>query len=301
VDKQQFERKQSTRKNMYHLTFPEVTLSNINWWAMMNREKFVAKNVDITGGTFYIYTDETLPPAPFHLDNFPQQILMKKPVPISVKKLTLHDYNVAFEELTAQSKKSATVFFDDVNGTVNNISNDAAEIKKARYLTVNAKCLFRHKVPLTTRLRFDLAKSRTGAFTADIFIDTLRNTIVNPIAQPLGLIYVSKGEMQSCAAHLQGDDFTIKGTVSFLYTDLHIDPLKKKGDDQKKLKKEPLKSFFANTFLIKNSNPLKGNDLRKPAFSVARGKNSNFFRFAWVSVLTGILKTIGIPVKFVLK
>lgn len=302
VNKQQFERKQSTRKNMYHLTFPEVTLSNINWWAMMNREKFVAKEVDITHGTFYIYTDETLPPAPFHLDNFPQQILMKKSVPISVKKLTLHHYNVAFEELNAKSKKSATVFFDDVTGTANNISNDPSDIKKARYLTLNTKCLFMHKVPLTARFRFDMAKAHTGAFSADIFMDTLSNTIINPVAEALGLFTVKKGEMQSCAAHLEGDDFTIKGTISFRYADLHIDPLKKnKGDDQKKLKKEPLKSLFANTFLIKNSNPEKGNDLRRPAFSVDRGKNSNFFRFAWVSVLTGLLKTIGIPVKFVLK
>ncbi|HXR83531.1 MAG TPA: hypothetical protein VN722_04440 [Hanamia sp.] len=300
-DKQQFERKLKARQVMYHLIFPEVTLRNINWWDMINHERFVAKDAEITHGIFYTYMDETLPPAPFNRDNFPGQILMKLSVPISVKKLTLHHYNVAFEELNGVSKKAATLFFDDVTGTASNISNVASDIKKDRYLTINMKSLFMHKVPLTTRVIFDLAKAHTGAFTADIFMDTLRNTIVNPVAQPLGLFYFKKGEMQSGSAHLDGNDSIIKGTVALRYTDLHIDPLKKNREDTSKLKKKTFTSLFANTFLIKNSNPGKGNDFRKPVFSVNRGDNSNLFSFMWASVLTGILKTIGVPVKAVLK
>jgi hypothetical protein len=99
---------------------------------------------------------------------------------------------------------------------------------------------------------------------------------------------------------LEGNDFIIKGTVALSYTDLHIDPLKKNKNDEGKLKKKTFTSLFANTFLIKNSNSGKGNDLRQPKFSVERGKHSNFFSFIWFSILTGILKTIGIPVKLVL-
>jgi hypothetical protein len=157
-----------------------------------------------------------------------------------------------------------------------------------------------HKVPLTANFKFDLAKVHSGAFTADLFMDTLHKEIVNPVAAPLGLFSVKKGEMQSGTAHLRGNDFTINGTVSFNYTDLHLNPLKKKNGDDK-LKKKTFTSLFANTFLIQNANPGKGNDVRKPQFSVSRGDNSNFFSFVWASVLTGILKTIGIPVKAVLK
>ena len=157
-----------------------------------------------------------------------------------------------------------------------------------------------HKVPLTGNFKFDLAKVHSGTFTANLFMDTLQKELINPVAQSLGLFLVKKGEMQSGSAHLQGNDFTINGTVAFRYTDLHVDPLKKKKDDDK-LKKKTFTSLFANTFLIQNSNPGKGNDLRKPQFSVNRADNSNFFSFVWASVLTGILKTIGVPVKAVLK
>ena len=299
-DKQQFESKLSLRRIMVHLSFPEITLNNINWWAMINHEKFIAKEAEITKGNFSVYLDRSLPAAPFKLNNFPHQVLMNLPVPVSVSKLTLHHFNVSFEEFNPDSKESGTAFFDDISGTANNISNVPAEIKKARYITLNAKGLFMHKIPMSAKFSLDLSKSDTGDFTADIFMDTLNNTIVNPVAEPLGLFKIRSGQMQKGSAHLEGNDFTIKGTVALNYTNLHIDPLKKNKNDEGKLKKKTFTSLFANTFLIKNSNSGKGNDLRQPSFSVSRGKHSNFFSFIWFSILTGILKTIGIPVKLVL-
>jgi len=298
--KQQFESRQSARKVMLHLTFPAITLDSINWWSMINHERFIAKDADIAGGSFDVYLDESLPKGPFNVNNFPQQVLMAMPVPVSVMKLALHHFNVSFEEYNPDSKESGTVFFDNINGNAGNISNIPAEIKKARYLTLNAEGLFMHKVPIKARFRLDLVKSRTGEFTADIVIDTLNNTIVNPVAEPLGLFSIRKGQMQRGIAHLEGNDFAAKGTVALNYTDLHIDPLKKDKNDDGKLKKKTFTGLFANTFLIKNSNPRKGNDLRQPGFTVERGKHSNFFSLIWFSILTGILKTIGIPVKLVL-
>jgi hypothetical protein len=299
-DKQQFESKLSLRRIMVHLSFPEITLNNINWWAMINHEKFIAKEAEITKGNFSVYLDGSLPAAPFKLNNFPQQVLMNIPVPVSVSKLTLHHFNVSFEEFNPDSKESGTAFFDNIGGTANNISNVPAEIKKARYITLNAKGLFMHKIPMSAKFSFDLSKSGTGDFTADIFMDTLNNTIVNPVAEPLGLFKIRSGQMQKGSAHLEGNNFTIKGTVALNYTNLHIDPLKKNKNDDGKLKKKTFTSLFANTFLIKNSNTGKGSDLRRPKFSLERGKHSNFFSFMWFSILTGILKTIGIPVKLVL-
>ena len=51
---------------------------------------------------------------------------------------------------------------------------------------------------------------------------------------------------------------------------------------------------------IKNENP-KGKELRQPDFTVERGSHKNFFNLLWTSILTGIVKTVGIPVKLVRK
>lgn len=302
LSKQQFESKLSTRKNMYHLTFPRVVLSNVNWWEMMNHEKFIAKEVEITNGIFYDYLDKSLPPKPYiKIDNFPQQMLMKIPVPLSLSKLTLRHLDVAYEELNPAIKKSAIISFNNINGILTHISNIPAEIKQSNHINFSGKGLFMHKVAMTAKLTLDLSKYRTGEFIADVHMDTLNKTIVNTIAEPLELFSIRKGEMQQATAHVEGNNFTTKGTIAFYYTNLNVTLLKKDSGEDGKLKKKKVTSFLANTFLIKDSNPLTGEDPRKPEFSVDRAKYGTFFKFVLVSVLTGILKTIGIPVKLVLK
>ena len=163
-----------------------------------------------------------------------------------------------------------------------------------------AKGLFMHSVPFTAKFKLDLLKYHTGEFTADVRLDTLEKTTINTISEPLSLFSVKKGQMKQVTAHVEGNNFKKKGTIALHYTDLHITPLKKDSGDNGKLQKKTFTSFFANTFLIKNSNPKNG-EMRQPEFSVDRGKHKSFFNFIWVSILTGVLKTIGIPVKLLLK
>ena len=97
---------------------------------------------------------------------------------------------------------------------------------------------------------------------------------MNPISEPLGRFTVKSGQMQQATAHVEADNYNLHGTVNVRYDDLHITPLMKdsaKGE----LKKNHLKSFFANTVFIKNENP-QGNELRQPVFDVGRESSSKF-------------------------
>jgi hypothetical protein len=300
-NKQQFESKLSSRKVMLHLTFPKITLTNINWWSLINHERFIANEAYVTNGNISIYLDRSLKAGALQLNNFPHQVLLGMGIPVSVKKLSLQALNIAFEEFNPDSKSSGTISFDDIHGTAHNISNLNSDIRKAKFLSLDAKGLFMRKVPMAGKFTFDLSKGRTGDFIADFFMDTLNNTTINAAAETLGLFTIRTGQMQGGSAHLEGNNSTVNGNLTLRYTNLHIDPLKDINGEPGKLKKKTVTSIFANIFLIKNSNPSKNNVLRQPTFSVARGNHSNFFSFFWAAILTGILKTIGIPVKLVLK
>jgi hypothetical protein len=88
--------------------------------------------------------------------------------------------------------------------------------------------------------------------------------------------------------------------MAFYYDDLHITPLKidSISGDQKKAH---LKSFFANILFIKNENPDEGGPPRKPEFDIIRGPHEGFVAYIWMAIMTGICKTIGIPVRVVMK
>jgi hypothetical protein len=51
---------------------------------------------------------------------------------------------------------------------------------------------------------------------------------------------------------------------------------------------------------IKNENP-QGSELRQPVFDVGRDHHQNFVAYIWTGILTGLCKTIGVPVKLVIK
>jgi hypothetical protein len=156
-----------------------------------------------------------------------------------------------------------------------------------------------NKVPIAVSFKFDLSKVKTGQFAADVRMDTVDNLIVNPIAEPLGNFTVKKGQIQQGIAHVDGDNYDIHGTLELYYNDLHITPLKSDNTNGK-LKRNHLKSLLANIIYIKNENP-QGGELRKPEYTVDRDHHLNFVAYIWTAIVTGILKTIGVPVSLVLE
>jgi hypothetical protein len=233
------------------------------------------------------------------IHHFPHQLVRTIPVPVLVSELKFHHLKVIYLQYNPETRSTGTAIFTSINGYAQHITNIPAEIKRSRYTVLSASGLFMNKVPLTARFKFDLLKQRTGQFTADVHMDTLNKNIINPIAEPLGRFNVKSGQMQEGTVHLEGDNYNLHGTINFYYTDLHITPLKTDSANGG-LRKSHLKSFFANIIFIKNANP-QGTELRQPAFTVGRDHHENFVAYIWSTIVTGLLKTVGIPLKLVKK
>jgi hypothetical protein len=299
-NRQEFENKLPFKKDMYHFSFKKIILNEVDWMGMINNEKLISSRAEIAGGSFSDFLDRSKPSKPLKLNNFPSQILMRMPFKIAVNKLDVHDIDITYEEHNPLSEQNGKVYFDDLTGTVNHISNMAAQIKLHPVTDFSATALFMHHVPITAKFGFDLSKSKTGKFSADITVNTLDNTTINKVSEPLGLFTIKTGEVQHAQGHMDGDNVGTNGTITMQYNNLHITPLKKDKEEKGKLKKKSVTSLFANILFVKNENP-KDNELRHPNFTVERNKYSSFFNLVWKTILTGILKTIGIPVKLVIK
>ena len=298
-NRQEFVKKLSSRNEMYHVRIPRIVFSDLNWWQLINNEKIISGRTDIYDGTVSIFSDLSLPPADKPLDHFPHQLVMLIPKPVSVSELRFHHLKVVFSQYNPQTRSIGTATFNNVNGIAKHITNMPAEIKRSPFSFINAKGLFMNKVPLSVNFKFDLSKVKTGQFSADVRMDTLDKTIANPIAEPLGRFTIKRGQMQQGIVHVEGDNYKLDSKIAFYYNDLHITPLKSDSSNGK-LKRNHLKSLGANIIYIKNENP-KGEELRKPEYTVERNHHLNFVAYIWITITTGILKTIGVPVSLVLK
>ena len=297
-NKQQFESKLSERREMYNMVIPKITLSDINWWDLTNEETIIANEAVINSSTCSIFLDRSLPFRKVGLNNFPHQILMRIPIPVSISKIYFHHSNLSYTEYNPGMDKTGTIYIDDINGEVTNITNIPAQIKHHKLLTLKSSGLFMHKIPITDGFQFDLSKYKTGDFSMDLDIGEIDTAILNPIAEPLGEFMLKKGSITRGIAHVKGDNFKATGKGQLLYKDLYLVGLKKDKNKPGNIKKKTITSFLGNVFLIKNDNPSKGKPSRVVDFAFQRERKTTFFSLIWKTIFLAILKTIGLPASF---
>jgi hypothetical protein len=301
LSKQQFESRLKFRKEMYSMSINKIILNDVDWQAMVTNEKFISKQAEISGGKIDIFLNRSKPAPPVIKNNFPHQLLMRLSLPISISKIDIKNLNLIYGEYNPASAQNGTLFFDNVNGELSFVSNISSEVEKHPVAIFTGSAMFMHIAPMTAKFTFDLSRHRTGDYTVDLHTSLIDNATTNLISEPLGLFNIKKGELQQVDAHVKGNNSFSNGTLAMKYSNLHITPLKKDNDQKGNFKNKSLTSFFANKFLIKDNNNGVGKDFRKPDFYVKRVNHPNFFNLTWKSILTGILKTIGIPVKLVIK
>jgi hypothetical protein len=295
-----YESKMPYRKTIYHIKVPRIELKNVHWWGMINRKEYKASEVEFVEPVVRAFTDYRLPPVLVKRNNYPQQLLMEVPSPVSVNKINLHKLKVIYEEYDTGVKKTTAAIIDNINGSILHISNVKEEIREHPAAVFTASGLFMNKVRTTGSISFNFKEYRTGKFTADFHMDTLDNTTVNPLSEPMVLFTVKRGQMQQGKIHITGNNFNANAKIAMYYNNLHVTPLKADSNSQGKLKKKHLRSFVANVFLIKNSNPA-GGTLREPGLSLTRDLHGGFFKMIWQCTMGEIVKTVGLPVKMFYK
>ncbi|HUZ61167.1 MAG TPA: hypothetical protein VMU83_20495 [Hanamia sp.] len=297
-NKEQFESHLKERKEMYNLIIPKITLHGISWSKLTNQKNIVANEAVVSNGSCKVFLDRSLPFRHVKINNFPHQILMRMPVPISITRMLIRHCNLAYSEHNPGMDKTGTIYIDDMNGEVTNITNMPEQIKKQNLLVIKSSGLFMHKIPMTNGFVFDLSKYKTGNFTMDLNIGDLDSSVLNPITEPMGEFMIKKGTIQKGIAHVIGDNFKATGKGELLYKNLYLVGIKKDKSKPSGIKKKSIVSFFGNAFLIKNNNPQKGKDPRIVNFYFKRESKTTFFSLVWGTIYLGILKTIGLPKSF---
>jgi hypothetical protein len=92
---------------------------------------------------------------------------------------------------------------------------------------------------------------------------------------------------------MEGNDYSMNGTVKMLYDGLKVSGLEKE-EGTKKLDKKDVASIAAN-IMIKNSNPQnKKEDPKVITVQMERDTNRSIFYLVWKSLFKGIKETVGI-------
>jgi hypothetical protein len=297
-NRKEFESRLLARKYMFMLDIPKLTLSGINWWEIVNGKSIIAKEAKLENATCEAYLDRSLPFRKIKPNNFPHQILMRTPMPFSIAKMKMYHSKLVYTEFNPGTDQTGNVVVSDVNGTVVNMTNIPAKIRKNRFMVTTSTGSFMNRAPMDVGFHFDLSKHKTGNFTMDLKVGKLDSSILNPITGPLAEFIFKRGTIQKGVVHVEGNNFKARGKGMLLYKDLYLVAVKKSGDERGKVKQKKLLSFFGNILLIKNANPSKGEAPREEVFDSERNDHQPFFSLVWKTIYIGVLKSIGLPRKF---
>lgn len=295
-----FSRMSKYGQDRYDLDFKEISFTGVDFLRLNEEGSFYARSLKIGPAKAGIFLNREMP-APPNLDkgqNFPHLALRKLPLPAIVDTVKIRNIDLAYTEYNPISQKRGTIYFQNLTGNILNVTNDSLRLSKNHHAVANLNTMIMKKARIDIRIDFNL-KDDLGAFNYSGTIAAIDMKELNPVSKPLGLIEIESGKMQKVDFNINANKKGSSGKVHFYYTDLKV-KLLKEGEDGEAPKKKGLLSFLANTLLIKDANPTKGEAPRTANVAFQRSPAASFFNLLWKGVFIGMRETVGlgiVPVK----
>jgi hypothetical protein len=250
-----------------------------------------------------IYRDKRLPMKAVRKP-LPTEMIRTLNFGLSIENLILNKSYVEYEEFLEDADSSGFVFFDDLYASIRGIDNTAHANDGSILLNAEGALMGQGKVKIKASFPMDVKKKNSMKGTVTNFKIPTINTILEPAAQ----IKAESGYLHSLAFQFNYDDQHAQGEIELNYNDLKLSTFKvveakhsgsgkKKAasDSNEEVKKDGLKSFILNAFIIrKNMDEKLPEDKRTGTISFDRDQRKSVFNYWWKSVFSGVKSAYNI-------
>src|SRR5690606_36864528 len=131
VSKKEFARIKKQQTDMFDVSFGELNFQKLNRPKLLKEGAIYADALTISDAVISDLMDRNMPPnTKSKYGKFPQQLLLKQKFPINIPTVRVINATGSYTEISNVTKKSGTLLFTHINGTVQNLTNDSAAIQK---------------------------------------------------------------------------------------------------------------------------------------------------------------------------
>jgi hypothetical protein len=291
-----FARKYKIQKDRYNLSFDQVEFNGVDFTGLNTDQKLYAKSLKIGPANVEVFMSRESPPPPgFDKGrNYPHMALKRLNMPVMIDTVKLKNINVKYAEFNPASKKTGSVTFKALNGNILNVTNDSLQLSKNNHALADLNTLLMGTGKLDVNIGFNLTDNN-GAFTYSGSLDKFDMKNLNPLSKALGLVEIESGNIQHVDFKAQGNLRSATGTMNMLYTNLKVKLLSDNIDGDG-TKEKGFLSFLANTILVKDENPQKGEAPRTASMTNTRINSASFFNLMWKTVFVGIKDIVGVGI-----
>ncbi|UKT63469.1 hypothetical protein [Pedobacter mucosus] len=291
-----FARKYKTQKDRYNLDFKQIEFIGVDFILLNTDQKLKAKSLIVGPAKVEVFMSrESLPSL--NLDkgkNFPHQALKRLDFPITIDVVKLKKVEVKYSEYNPASKKIGSVTFNAITGNILNVTNDSLALIKNNHALADFNTKLMGKSRLNLNIDFNLT-DKNAAFTYGGSMNNFNMQLLNPLSKALGLVEIETGNIEHIDFKAVGNLRSASGNLHMQYHNLKV-KLLSDNINGKGTKEKGFLSFLANTILVKNENPEKGEAQRTATMSNERINSASFFNLMWKTVFVGIKDIVGVGI-----
>lgn len=291
-----FTRKYKTQKDRYNLDFDKIEFNGVDFIGLNTDQKLHAKSLKIGPAKVEVFMSRESP-APPGVDkgkNYPHMALKRLNISTIIDTVKLRGINLKYSEYNPASKKSGSVEFKGLAGNILNVTNDSLCLTKNNHALADLNTLLMGTGKLNLKLDFNLT-DKNGAFAYSGNLGSFDMKGLNSLSKNLGLIEIESGNIQKVTFKANGNLRSASGSMSMLYSNLKVKLLSDNIDGEG-TKEKGFLSFLANTVLVKDENPKKGEAPRTATITATRINSGSFFNLMWKTVFVGIKDIVGVSI-----
>lgn len=295
-----FARKYNVQKDRYNLNFDKIEFAGVDFIGLSTDQKIYAKSLKIGPAKVEVFMSRESPPPP-GLDkgkNFPHMALKRLNIQTLIDTVKIRNIDLKYSEYNPASKKIGSVDFKGLTGNILNVTNDSTQLAKNNHAVADLNSSLMGSGKLNVKIDFNLT-AKDGAFSYSGSLGAFNFKQLNPLAVALGLVEIESGQVQHIDFKANGNLRTASGSMNMLYTNLKVKLLSDNIDGEG-TKEKGFLSFLANSILVKDQNPTKGEAPRTATMTNTRINSASFFNLMWKTVFIGIRDIVGVgivPVK----
>lgn len=292
LGKAEFHQKAGYAKDRFDLDFENILIKDVDFDLFLNQQILMAKSLSIQKARVDVYnnnayhrkrTDKT--------GKFPHQQLLNVALDMRIKQVILNNVNISYAEFDAKSKRTGIIKFNNVRGTISNVTNNIASLKKDDVMMANVKAEIFGKAPVSLNMKFYMSNA-LGAFDYSGTVGAFNGRILNEIVKPLGMAEIKSATVSKVTFDVKANQNIAKGTMQFYYSDLNVSILKR--EENGNLKNQGFISTVTNGFIIKSENPSKKGEFTEGRILYSRPYYASFFNYLWQSLFTGVKESVGV-------
>lgn len=292
VSKREFYRQIGRAEDIGDIAVARIGLNGIDLGRWMSTRILAASALYIDSGHITVYKDKTQPNPPENkIGQSPHQQLLRLEQRVAIDSVLVDALDIRFTEVSDQTGKAGTVTFDGTTAAIYNVTNDSLELANNRFMGLHARAQAMGVGNLAVDFRFDLLDS-LGRHSYHAELGVIDATAFNRMLTPQLRVEIEQGTIRRLYFNMEANDRRTRGTLQLDYDGLKVNMLRENADGGTSTKK--IASFFANRFLLNDSNPDANGVHHTGQVHIERPYSFSFFKMIWRSVREGTKECIGL-------